>query len=348
MNERGIEFKVGVLVTVCLGLLVVFIFALGDFSMTEGSTVFVDYPTSADLKSGAPVKVAGVAAGKVQNVDYVGGSWDEDVKRRVYVRIELEIDQDKFDTIRQDAAYYITTLGILGEKYVEIDPGTHEAEAIEPNGIYEGMPPLRMEVMAANISRLVATLSKVVKRNEGHLDTIFKDASDTVKVVKSAMQRVDKVLVDNQNKVGEVFDEILTIEGKANKLLDSVNTAVGDGHELRKIVSNVEGLTRDARYYLPPVVSDVKTTLRKYQTLADRGVGAIDALKVEALGVTGDVRKAIARADKIIGNVITVTDRIKNGEGLVGAILSDRELYDDIREMMKDLQRHPWKFLWKE
>src|SRR5690606_27558546 len=124
MNERGIEVKVGILITVCVGLLVAFVMLLGDFGVAGGAPLYLDVPTSADLKPGAPVKVAGVPAGKVMEVAYRGGALDEKTGRRVYVRVKLEVDEQKLATIYEDASFYITTQGVLGEKYVEIDPGT--------------------------------------------------------------------------------------------------------------------------------------------------------------------------------------------------------------------------------
>ena len=41
-------------------------------------------------------------------------------------------------------------------------------------------------------------------------------------------------------------------------------------------------------------------------------------------------------------------NKVCDGEGMIGALLNDREMYDDVWEMMKDFKRHPWKFLWKE
>ena len=57
--------------------------------------------------------------------------------------------------------------------------------------------------------------------------------------------------------------------------------------------------------------------------------------------ISGEVRKALRGVSELMENV-------RDGEGTIGALLHDREMYDDIREMMKDLKRHPWKFLWKE
>ena len=96
--------------------------------------------------------------------------------------------------------------------------------------------------------------------------------------------------------------------------------------------------------------------------LADK---AIDVL-ADGKGLVGDVRGLLAReqgkVSKIIDRLVTVGDqakqvmsyihamvsRIARGEGSIGALLKDDELYDNIREIMRDLKQHPWKVLWKD
>jgi phospholipid/cholesterol/gamma-HCH transport system substrate-binding protein len=42
-----------------------------------------------------------------------------------------------------------------------------------------------------------------------------------------------------------------------------------------------------------------------------------------------------------------VTD-LRKGKGTAGALLVREEVYADLREMIRDLKRNPWKFFWKE
>jgi phospholipid/cholesterol/gamma-HCH transport system substrate-binding protein len=76
MRERGLAFKVGLLIIVAAVILAGFIFVLGNFSLASGYTVYVDYDYSGNLQEGAPVKVAGIKVGKVENVSFRGGAYD--------------------------------------------------------------------------------------------------------------------------------------------------------------------------------------------------------------------------------------------------------------------------------
>lgn len=341
MSDRAIELKVGILVTACLALLVAFVLALGDYTTSERADLFIDVPTSANLKAGAPIKIAGVSAGKVKGVEYMGGVFDEDVGRRVYVRVHLRVDRTMLPTIRRDADYYITTQGVLGEKYIEIDPGTIDHPSVAEGDVLLGEPPLRLELMAKNVSKLVESLSRLVQRNEDVLDQIVKDASESVKVLRRTAERIDKLLADNGDKVAEVIDEILVLEAKAGRLMDSAQVALGDGTEVRDTIKNVSSITAQVRGEVKPVVADARATLASYKELAETSQGAVTEAKVKALAI-------LDRGEGMVTDMSTMLTDIREGDSSIAAFLRDKELYDDMREMMKDLKRHPWKFIWKE
>lgn len=348
MNERGIEVKVGILVTVCLALLGAFIFVLGDFGSADGSTLFLDVETSADLKKGAPVKIAGTPSGRVIDVRYMGGQMDETTGKRVWVRAKLSVDAEKIGTLHRDGKFFITTQGVLGEKYVEIDPGTPGEVALKSGDIVQGEPPLRLEIMAANASRVLKTLDRVLVENEAEIGSIIRNANATVTTVRKTVERVDSLIAKTEPKVTQVIDGILRIEGQTETLLGAANVAIGDGTSLKRTVANVERVSRDVRQQLPAVTADARKTLKEFRKVAKSGDVAIGEAKVLVMSGLNQVNSSLAKVDTIVDDAKVLTKRLKDGKGTIGAFLSDKEMYEDIREMMKDLKRHPWKFLWKE
>lgn len=66
------------------------------------------------LKTGAPVKIAGVRVGSVQSIALERGKMD--------ALVTLAIDK-KYDDIPDDSAAAIFTSGLLGDQYVGLQPG---------------------------------------------------------------------------------------------------------------------------------------------------------------------------------------------------------------------------------
>jgi len=340
-GERYIEAKVGLLVVVCVGILVAFVIVLGDYSAAPGATIHLDVDSSASLKPGASVKIAGVNAGKVAAVDYRGGEVDPKVGRPVYVRVTLGVDAAMLGTLRRDSRFFITTQGVLGEKYVEIDPGTGDAPPLHDGDVVIGEPPLRLELMAVNANRVLSSLARVLAENERAIDQLIGDAAASMATIRKTVDRIDGLIAGAGPKVDKALDQFSVLQADLSKTLAGVNTAIGDGSELRRTVQNVEAISARVRDEVGPIAGDAR-----------RALARVDTLGQEASGLIADARRAIEALTTQVGLVLadakTIPGRLTDGQGTIGALLSDREMYDDLREMMKDLKRHPWKFIWKE
>ena len=106
--------RVGLFVGGTLAVAAVFIMLLGDVSYLfkkAGYTLYVEVPTAAGLDAKAVVKMAGVKIGFVRDIQLSG----------IRARVVMDIDSGVRVPVDSTAAF--STLGLLGEKYVEIDPG---------------------------------------------------------------------------------------------------------------------------------------------------------------------------------------------------------------------------------
>ena len=77
------------------------------------------------LMDGAPVWLSGKNVGIVESVSFstMGGSLPA-------VKVTLQINRDVQDRIREDSVASIGTIGLLGDKYIEIKMGTLEADSL--------------------------------------------------------------------------------------------------------------------------------------------------------------------------------------------------------------------------
>jgi len=124
MNRSAVEVSVGVFVL--LGIL-----ALGYLSVQlgkveiwgqQGYLVTADFPTIGGLKSGTSVEIAGVQVGRVESIGL-----SPDYQARVVFRIKPGIK------LQEDVIASIKTKGLIGEKFVRLNPGGSD-RLIPPNG----------------------------------------------------------------------------------------------------------------------------------------------------------------------------------------------------------------------
>jgi phospholipid/cholesterol/gamma-HCH transport system substrate-binding protein len=341
MSERSMEIKVGALVLLSGVLLVAFIFALGDVSVEREVEFYIEYRSTAGLKPGAPLKIAGVAAGKVKDVVYKGHAGKDTGDDSPLVRVTVSVGRRMAASIHEDGRYFITTLGMLGEKYIEVDPGTPQTPMLQPGAVVRGEEPMRLEVMTSRVNRLLGSVTRIVEKNEGKVADVMDEA-------KGMLSDTRKLITDNRGRIDSTLGRVERISEDTEAVMEAVRGAVGDGRDLktamvdaRETLSNANAISGLVRGKAPGIVNDLRASL----------ASARSAVSVyEALGQDGRtaLSESITKVDAILANAQAVSEDIRAGRGVVGALLQDPELYDDMKEMMRDLKRHPWKFLWKE
>jgi phospholipid/cholesterol/gamma-HCH transport system substrate-binding protein len=135
MRRSTLDVAVGVFVLVgilALGWLSV---RLGRVELwsSAGYTVTADFPTVGGLKTGSSIEIAGVEIGRVDGITL------SDYQARVIMTIKPAIK------LQEDSIASIKTRGLIGEKYIKINPGGSE-KLIQPNGkITEVEPPVDIE-----------------------------------------------------------------------------------------------------------------------------------------------------------------------------------------------------------
>ncbi len=88
-----------------------------DYGMQVGDDTYrvtARFTNVADLKDRAPVKIGGVTVGLVENITLDPVEFD--------AVVEMQIDR-RFSEIPNDSGASILTSGVLGDRYVGLDPG---------------------------------------------------------------------------------------------------------------------------------------------------------------------------------------------------------------------------------
>lgn len=340
MRERGLEFKVGLLLIVAIAILVGFVFILGNFSLSGGYTVYIDYDYSGNLQPGAPVKVAGIKVGKVEDVRFLGGQLDQttDPPRRVYVRVEAWIENRARDSIRQDAEFFVNTAGVLGEQYLEIVPGRDwDHPPVAPGSKHIGRNPPRTDLVLARLYDVLDSLSEVLTEDKDVIKNLLRNSA-------SAVASADQLLKDNREQVGKLIASSSGLADQATVTLQKVNSGL-DGRALSRTVQDADALLVSGRQAVDKVTPEAIALL----TDARRVTGVITEERVDrAIGVADKAAGAVQKAGGLIDNVDGLVTDLRQGKGTAGALLAKDDVYVDVRELIRDLKRNPWKFFWKE
>ncbi len=339
MRERGLEFKVGLLIIVAAVILVGFVFILGNFSLKDGFTIYVEYDYSGNLQEGAPVKVAGIKVGKVEAVHFYGGKVNPATGRRVQVLVEAWVEDRAHESIRQDAEFFVNTAGVLGEQYLEIVPGDdYDNPPIELGATVTGKNPPRTDLVVARLYEVLENLSEVLRDDKDTIKDLLKNSA-------SAVSEVNNLLIANREQLSSLIGETSELADQAGQTLQKVNQGIGDPKVIRRTIEDADALLVAARGAITTVTPEAVALIDD----ANRVTGIITEERIDrAIGAADKAATAAQKAGGLIDNVDGMVTDLRAGKGTAGALLVKEELYADLRELIRDLKRNPWKFFWKE
>ena len=337
-GERSIEVKVGLLVLVGVGLLAALVLVMGGLSLGKKFTVAVDFNNPGALQSGAPVKIAGVRVGSVDRLEYRGNRPDPVTGRSALVRVHATVDDRYRNELRSDAAFYVTTQGVLGEQYLAIDPGTRSQPPLRLDRPVEGIDPPRIDLFVARAYSLLDDTVTALRSNRRQIGSMVDDLA-------GVLSNTHQILARNGTRIDALLADADTAIRDADGLVNAARAQYVDGPRVRRIVQRADNILAVIERDLPPLARDARSLTSRLDHIA-AGVGDP---QIEDLRTTlRQVRTLTERANTIAGDVQTVSARVRSGQGTVGALLMDEELYDDLQEMVRDLKHNPWKFFWRE
>ncbi|MEK7850290.1 MAG: MlaD family protein, partial [Deltaproteobacteria bacterium] len=114
MSQITTEAKVGIFVVIGIAILTYMTFSIGNyrFGKEKGYTLKVKFKSMAGVDLKSPVKIAGVEIGKVEDIKLA------DNMAELTLRIIDGI------TIPEDSGAVVRGTGLMGEKHIEIVPGS--------------------------------------------------------------------------------------------------------------------------------------------------------------------------------------------------------------------------------
>ena len=201
------EIKVGLFVFIAFVLLTVMVFSISDFYTGEPHySLRLSFNFANGIQSGAPVRLVGVNIGEVRTVRIFR---DETTQRN---HAELDVLITKQAAIEEDSIAYINTLGLIGEKYVEIVPGTPGGRILSSGETLKGKDSVPTE-------QLMETGFKMMQQAELAIESINKIVGDpgTQESLKGTSEKLNLLLGQANDILGRIREGEGTVGGLLTK-----------------------------------------------------------------------------------------------------------------------------------
>ena len=210
-------------------ILSVIIFSIGNFySVKRGYNLDVVFSFANGIGIGAPVRYSGVQVGEVQEINI----YFDEKENKPLVRLTVWVSQNTW--INENAKASINTLGLLGEKYLEIAPGTRDARLLQKGDTLRGQDPISTEELARStkeliekIATLTESINKIVgddslrtslKNTVGNIETLTGDLRDFLYYAKQGRGTIGRLMSDD-TLYKHIDEMILDIKEHPWKLL---------------------------------------------------------------------------------------------------------------------------------
>jgi phospholipid/cholesterol/gamma-HCH transport system substrate-binding protein len=336
MNESKLELKVGALLLAAIVGSLALLTLMGELHVGSSATLRVNWSHTGNVVKGAPVKIAGVAIGRVEKITLDAARRDPQGEP-MPVTMVVALDKDARVALHADTAITISSQGALGEPYLEVYPGV-APQMLPDDAEIRGVDSPRIDVVANRLGRFLEAASKVLE-NDPEAMTKF------VTSVTSLTATADSMLTDNRSDVRQLMGDLTQAVKDLRALSAVAKTQFEPGGKANGLIDDASATMKDLRADVPTMSKQAKVVLGGAAALAGSFTEEDGKKLKEAIGrysAAGEKLDAIAlRADRMLA-------KLEAGEGTLGATLKDKQVYDDLRALLADLKKHPWKMLWKD
>lgn len=277
--------KLGIVALIAIGLLLwASLMGGGSSVLRPKNTVRTWFPALAGLVVGSPVWINGVEVGQVSDI-----ALDRLVAEGKII-VSMGINRKYWNLLRQDSKARLGTVGLLGDKYVEIIAGTSASPELKSGDFILGERPVDLAStlsstpeLLKNANELLARLSSIadqIDAGRGSIGKLFRDDRFYVES-RDAMARIKELsgnLNETQKKVG---DRLVSLAANLDSLASAMNSTTAKMDSFFTRVEKGEGslglLAKDEKLYseahqtlneLKRLLADIQKNPKKYVKLS--------------------------------------------------------------------------------
>ncbi|MGE5236654.1 MAG: MlaD family protein [Acidobacteriota bacterium] len=244
--------RLGAFMLAALVILGIFIVKIEEIPIgTKGGriTVKASFPSVAGLDEKSPVRIAGVRIGIVEKIAL------EDNHAIVTLALDRGVQ------LHQGATAEVSSLGMLGDKYIELHPGPAGNPPLASGAILEGTSPIAFDQVlrtandiGGDVKAVTSTLRQSLggptgeKKLDEIIDNIRQLTADVRAMVEANRTNVDATLTNFRSFSETLKTELPRLAEKLNALADHVDTVVADNRSnLHDSLANIKELSGNLR-----------------------------------------------------------------------------------------------------
>jgi phospholipid/cholesterol/gamma-HCH transport system substrate-binding protein len=355
MPPRTREVKVGLLILVAVIVLAVGVFVIGDKNnlFSRKNEYYIRFGSVSGLRAGSPVQLNGVDVGTVERVVL------PENPRLEQIDVWISVDRKYADRIRggpqmpmsgglnAPTQARIKTLGLLGDKFIEITSGATEYPVIPSGGEIPAAQPTNVDALLAsgedvmdNVVEISASLSTILarmERGEGLLGELTTKSESG--------QRLTDSVIGAAESMERIATRIETGQGPIPRLLNDRQMA----DRLASSLDRFESILAQAQSgpgLLPGLLNDPSSKQKFDETLA-----TLNQMARDLQGFTADLetsegllprlvndeeygREITGKVNEIVTRLNEISLKISEGNGTAAKLINDPQIYQAVNDII--------------
>ena len=355
MSPKTREIRVGLVILTALAVLAAGIFLIGEKNnlFSRKNDYLVELNNVGGLRPGNPVQLNGVDVGTVERVVL------PETPSATQIQVWITVDRQYAERIRGPvdpraviqgqvpSRARIKTLGLLGDKYIEITTGSEAYPAIPSGDRIPAAQPTNVDALLAsgedvmdNVVEISSSLSKILARMEKGEGLLGELTSDS-----PSGQRLKQSLIGTSESLERIALTIEHGEGPIPRLLNDRELTV----KLERSLDRFDAVLAQAQSgpgLLPGLLNDPSTKTRFDETLASLQQVAGDLQEFTADLETSDALLPRLVKDEEYGREVTeevrqfverlneVSAKLSEGEGTAAKLINDPQIYEAVNDIV--------------
>ena len=314
MNERMVQFRIGVTMVAALLILIILLVLFNrEVRVFGGSEDYpVRFPTAPGVAVGTPVRKLGILIGRVEGIDFAPDG------QGVIVTTSLDADKPILDseTVR-------INVGLLGDAVLEIVPsGQGQPVPRSPGAEIQGVTyrdPLQFVNQVISPEGELAQTVASIRQTSDNIGQLAATFNRVVGQVEQQPGQVEDLLTRTGNAIVSIDDaaralaELLGDQTLRDNLRDSSDKIPGTIDAATRALDSIAAAGEEARLALAEA--------RQFTT----------AISEEGPVLIGDLRTGVDGLNKLVAQVTTLAEKINRPDSPISQFLEDETAYQNIR-----------------
>jgi len=320
----GKSIRLGVFIVIGIAIFAYATYIIGKQRNLFGNTFAVTgiFKDVSGLKVGSNVRYSGINVGTVSSIRLVNDT---------LVQVQVTLEEKVHPFIREDSRMEIGTEGVMGNKVVNITPGSSSHPAVEEDDVLETIEAVKIDeileelkkssVNTTVVTKNLAEITSKINQGEGIFGKLFTDTSftnnlDEISRNTAQLTRNFSTITGNINKEEGVIGKLLSDTSLANEFDQAGNNLLESTRELKAITRKIS------------------------QGGGLFGKMFTDTSFTKSLGSSAENLEYTTRQAKTISeNLAKITQQMESGRGVINKLLTDSIFADSLDGTLKNINK---------